>query len=231
MQGIFKSYCLLGLAAFVFGTLVGDAGTLKGRIVSDKRIVRKVPQRYPGHHGQKAKKTADMPAIIMLIGPVKGHPPPKPRSDVKIVQKSFEFHPKLTVVPINSKVDFPNMDSEFHNVFSYSKIKRFDLGRYHKGESKSVRFNKAGVGKIYCEIHEWMRAAIVVVENPFYAVADKAGNYIIRDIPEGSYHFLVWKIDHKKLVRKLDISKEGILEQDFALPEKKKRRSAGSRRS
>lgn len=197
------------------------SGDIKGKISSEKKTARKVVQRYPGKHVKSAKKLEPLPAIIMLLGPVKGHPPSKPLQNAKIIQKNFQFEPQLLIVPINSKVEFPNMDTEFHNVFSYSKIKRFDLGRYHKGESKTVTFKKPGVGKIYCEIHEWMRAAIIVVENPFYTVADMKGYYEIKNIPPGTYEFLIWKIDHKKQISEIVISEKGISEINFSLPEKK----------
>lgn len=201
-----------------------EAGTIKGKITSKKTIPRKVAVRYPDKLSQQPQELEPIPAVVVIMGKVKGFPPTAATASAppEIQQKDFKFQPSLLVVPVNTRVSFPNRDLEFHNVFSYSKTKRFDLGRYHKGESKSVLFDKPGIDQIFCEIHEWMRAVIVVVENPFYAVADADGNYEIKDIPKGSYQLLVWKIDHKKAVHNVNIPAEGTVELNFTLPEKKK---------
>lgn len=199
-----------------------QAGTVKGKVTSTKKIRKRVAARYPGKHSQKPRQLEPIPALVMILGPVKGFPPPSFTGTAEIVQEDFKFQPSLLVVPVNTSVAFPNQDLEFHNVFSYSKTKRFDLGRYHKGESKSVHFDEPGIGKIYCEIHEWMRAVVVVVENPFYAVADADGNYEIKNIPKGTYRLLVWKIDHKRLIKEINVPATGTLELHFALPGTKK---------
>ncbi|MCP5108245.1 MAG: hypothetical protein GY950_32970, partial [bacterium] len=208
------------LAAIIFITVFGAdirAGTVRGKITAVKNSPRRTARRYPAKYQQKAGQVKPIPAIAMIRGLVKGFPPRASSKSPEIVQEDFEFRPALLVVPVNTTVAFPNKDLEFHNVFSYSRIKRFDLGRYHKGESKSVRFKKPGIGKIYCEIHEWMRAVIVVVENPFYAVADEKGNYEIKNIPAGKYKLVVWKIDHKKITSDIEVPGKGTLEINFAL--------------
>lgn len=197
------------------------AGTIKGKVISKKSDSRRVMQRYPGKQQQITGELEPIPAVIMILGPVNGFPPPPPPKPAQIVQKDLKFHPPLLVVPVDTEVSFPNQDLEFHNVFSYSKTKRFDLGRYHKGESKSVRFTKPGIGKIYCEIHQWMRAAVVVIENPFYTSADENGNFEIKNVPKGAYKLLIWKIDHKKAVKEITVTEKGTVELTVTLPEKK----------
>lgn len=198
-----------------------QAGTIKGNVTSTKKVRKRVAVRYPGKHSQKPRELEPIPAVVIILGPVKGFPPPSFTGTAEIVQEDFKFQPSLLVVPVNTMVAFPNQDLEFHNVFSYSKTKRFDLGRYHKGESKSVHFDKPGIGKVYCEIHEWMRAVVVVVENPFYAVVDADGYYEIKNIPKGTYQLLVWKIDHKRLIKEINVPAAGTLELHFTLPETK----------
>lgn len=199
------------------------AGTIKGKVVSKKSGSRRVMQRYPGKQQQIVGELEPIPAIIMIMGPVTGSPPPPPPKSPQIVQKGLKFQPPLLVIPVDTEVSFPNEDLEFHNVFSYSKTKRFDLGRYHKGESKSVRFTRPGIAKIYCEIHQWMRAAVVVVENPFYATADENGFFEINNVPAGTYKLLIWKIDHKKALKEITVTEKGTVELLIALPEKKDR--------
>ena len=87
------------------------------------------------------------------------------------------------------------MDSFFHNVFSYSAAARFDLGRYPRGESKEVRFDEPGIAKIYCEVHEFMRAVVVVTDNPFHAVVAEDGTFRLEDVPAGTYTLVAWHPD------------------------------------
>lgn len=203
----------------------GWAGTIKGKVLTRKDVPRRVAQRYPGKHPQTTGQLEPIPAVAVILGPIKGFLPPRPDKPPEIVQKDLKFTPSLLVIPVDTTVAFPNMDLEFHNVFSYSKTKRFDLGRYHKGESKSVRFTKPGIGKIYCEIHQWMRAVVVVVENPFYAVADENGNFEIKGIPGGTYKLLIWKIDHKQAIKEINVPGKGVVELNITLPEEKSKRA------
>ena len=87
---------------------------------------------------------------------------------------------------MGATVSFPNGDPLFHNVFSYSRAKRFDLGRYPKGESKTVVFDKPGYVKVLCEVHKWMRAGILVVENPYHAVVQESGRFQFDEVPAGT---------------------------------------------
>jgi hypothetical protein len=80
-------------------------------------------------------------------------------------------------------------------VFSYSSAQRFDLGRYPQGESKVVRFDEPGIVRVYCEVHETMRSAVIVVENPFHVVIDDQGSFTIRDVPAGRWQLEVWHPD------------------------------------
>jgi len=147
-----------------------------------------------------------MPTVVFVDGPVTGAQAwpriPKP----VIIQKDLQFSPPLLVIPKDVSVAFPNEDSEFHNVFSYSKPRRFDLGRYPKGESKSVVFDKSGIVKIYCEVHPWMRAAVLVLENPYYAVVSGDGAFAIRGVPAGHYDLTIWNIDAGSKKVEVDVS-------------------------
>lgn len=201
------------------------AGTIKGKVLTRKDAPRRVAQHYLGKHPQITGELEPIPAVVMVLGPIKGFLPPHPDKPPEFVQKDLKFTPSLLVVPVDTVVSFPNMDMEFHNVFSYSKTKRFDLGRYHKGESKSVHFTKPGIGKIYCEIHQWMRAVIVVVENPFYAIADDNGNFEIKGIPQGTFKLLIWKIDHKQAIKEIKVPGKGVVELNVTLPEEKSKRA------
>ena len=107
-------------------------------------------------------------------------------------QKDLMFHPQVLPILVGTTVDFPNRDNLFHNVFSYSQPKEFDLGRYPTGTMKSVRFDKPGVVRVYCDIHSHMNATILILENPYFAVPDDQGAFTIKNVPPGTYTVKFW---------------------------------------
>ena len=104
-------------------------------------------------------------------------------SKAKIVmdQRNLEFVPHVLPVLVGSTVDFPNNDKVDHNVFSMSRTKKFNLGSYTAGESKSVVFDKPGIVELRCDVHAEMAAYILVMKNPYFAVTDKQGHFEIPD--------------------------------------------------
>ncbi len=110
----------------------------------------------------------------------------------QLVQSHKQFHPHVMVVPVGSVVDFPNRDPFFHNVFSLFNGKRFDLGLYEAGSTRSVRFDRVGVSYIFCNIHPQMSAVIITAQTPYYAITDKLGLAVIRDVPDGRYRVRIW---------------------------------------
>jgi plastocyanin len=110
----------------------------------------------------------------------------------QIVQKNKRFETRVLVVEVGSLVDFPNLDPFFHNVFSLFDGKRFDLGLYEAGSTRSVRFDRAGVCYIFCNIHSQMSAAVIVVDTPHFIVLDSPGEFQIPRVPAGRYRLEVW---------------------------------------
>ncbi len=107
-------------------------------------------------------------------------------------QRELTFVPHVLPILAGSTVEFPNSDPVYHNVFSFSKTKTFDLGRYPTGRTKAVTFNKPGLVKVYCDMHSQMNAFILVLANPYFTLTDEQGNYWIRDIPAGTYKVKAW---------------------------------------
>ena len=107
-------------------------------------------------------------------------------------QKNKSFEPRLLVVTRGSTVDFPNLDPWFHNVFSLFNGKKFDLGLYEAGSSRTVHFDRDGVSYIFCNIHPQMSAIVVVVPSRYFAVANKQGDFAILAVPPGRYTLHVW---------------------------------------
>ena len=112
--------------------------------------------------------------------------------DAVLRQKNKAFEPHLLVVTKGSTVQFPNLDPWFHNVFSLFDGKKFDLGLYEAGTTRTVHFDREGVSYIFCNIHPEMSAVVVVVSSPYYAVATKNGDFSIAAAPPGRYTLHVW---------------------------------------
>lgn len=109
-----------------------------------------------------------------------------------IRQRGERFRPHVLAVRAGSVVDFPNDDPFYHNVFSLSSAKSFDLGRYPAGQTKSVEFTHPGMVQIFCHIHADMSAYVLVFDHPYFAVPDAAGHFAIEDVPPGDYQLVAW---------------------------------------
>ena len=130
--------------------------------------------------------------VVYLEGPGPSSPAAPKVEQPTIKQSGRRFLPDLLAVPIGSTVSFPNMDPIFHNVFSLSKAKAFDLGNYDKGDTRTVVFSKPGVVYVNCHLHPNMAATIVVTPNQWYARSDAAGAYRIPAVPAGEYTIVAW---------------------------------------
>jgi plastocyanin len=120
--------------------------------------------------------------------------PTAPQSHLQLAQKNKQFVPRFLVVQVGSVVDFPNLDPFFHNVFSRFNGKKFDLGLYESGSSRSVHFNRPGVSYIFCNIHPEMSAIVVSVPTPYFAVSSASGSVTIRGVADGTYELHVWAL-------------------------------------
>ena len=115
-----------------------------------------------------------------------------PMHEVRQINKSFV--PAVSAVIRGTEVRFPNDDMVFHNVFSLSKVKRFDLGLYKRGTTRSVTLTRAGIIDVYCNIHPEMAAKILVLDNPYFAVTAVDGSFNINGVPPGTYPFVAWQV-------------------------------------
>jgi plastocyanin len=135
--------------------------------------------------------------------------PQKPAS--QLVQRNKTFHPHVVIVEVGTVVEFPNKDPFFHNIFSLFDGKRFDLGLYESGSTRTVRFDRPGVSFLFCNIHAEMSAVVLAVETPYFALSDNAGRIAISDVPGGRYEMHVWyerslPEDLKELTREITVS-------------------------
>jgi plastocyanin len=152
---------------------------------------------YPrrGLEGPHKMESAPLPGcncVVYLAG-APAEPPPAVPDTVTIMQQNERFIPHVLPIRTGSVVRFPNGDPFFHNVFSYSKSKRFDLGKYPSGHSKSVRFMRAGLVEVFCEIHAFMNAYILVLPHSYFASPSADGRFVIQNVPPGRYRLTVWR--------------------------------------
>jgi plastocyanin len=138
----------------------------------------------------------------------------RPRMD----QKNETFVPHVLAIVAGTTVDFPNSDRTYHNVFSLSRAKSFDLGRYASGRSKSVRFDRPGIIRVFCEIHSHMSAFILVFAHRFFAVTDDEGRFQVENVPPGTYTLVAWNESVPQATRRIVVPDAGgDVEVNFVL--------------
>jgi plastocyanin len=130
-------------------------------------------------------------AVVWLDAP--NAPRAAESGKVVLDQRNLTFSPHVLAVRVGTVVDFPNNDRVYHNVFSYRDGKRFDLGLYPVGEVKHVAFAKAGLSRIFCNIHPNMAAYVMAVDTPYFAVSDRDGRFTLPAVPPGTYTYHAWR--------------------------------------
>jgi len=148
---------------------------------------------------------------------VEGDLPSKPVT-AELSQQDRRFTPDLVVVPAGSTVSFPNMDPIFHNVFSLSKAKSFDLGNYSKGQTRMVVFPKPGIVFVDCHLHPNMSAVIVVTPNGWSAKADGTGRFKLPNLPPGTYTVVAWHKTAGFFRKTVRVTEAGSASVEFVIP-------------
>lgn len=197
------------------------AGVLRADIVVEGRVAlpstRTAPvmnKRYEVVSKGGVIATNPPLAVVYLEGSFATLPEPP---TVQLPQKDLAFVPSLLPVQIGTRVEFPNLDDTYHNIFSYSAPKRFDLGRYRPDERPipSQVFDVAGLVTLRCEIHEHMRGIILVLATPYFVVTDDAGNFRLHGLPAGRYTLKAWLSSKTTLEHVVDLSEGATLHVDF----------------
>jgi plastocyanin len=147
-------------------------------------------------------------------------------------QVNKEFVPHILPVAVGTQVSFPNHDQIHHHVYSLSRIKTFEIPLY-KGEAAApVQFDQPGAVKVGCNIHDWMAGVILVVPTPFFATTDEQGNFVLRDLPPGTYGVVAWQEGSKtKLDETRQMLSPGAAPATFTLDVAERRARAAARRS
>ena len=153
-------------------------------------------------------------AVVYLEGSFpKASSPPK----TQVLQKDLLFSPGLLPVQVGTTVEFPNLDDTYHNIFSYSPAKRFDLGRYRKEDRPipAETFDKPGLITLRCDIHEHMRGLILVLETPHFVTTDAEGRYRLTGIPAGKYSLKAWVDSKTTHERPVELKSGSTVRVDF----------------
>lgn len=207
-----------------------DSPALTGSIQGEVLVTRKlVSQRmrfriYPGFKPLPPPAAADHTGderrnVVVYLESV----PSSTASGVgeaahQIVQTGETFVPHVLPVVEGTTVEFPNQDPIFHNVFSLSGTKTFDLGRYPKGESRSVNFDRAGIVPVFCHLHSNMSAVVLVLDNEFFAVPNTEGRYRIQGIPAGTYTVVGWHERSERVEQRVEVIAGQSVELNIIIP-------------
>jgi hypothetical protein len=153
-------------------------------------------------------------AVVYLEG---SFPPSRPSPPEQMAQKDFNFVPMLLPVRVGTRVEFPNLDPVYHNIFSFSPAKRFDLGRYRSDERPipSVLFDTPGLVTLRCDIHEHMRGLILVLDTPYFVLSGTDGRYRLGGLPTGHFRLKAWIDSRTTRERPVDLAPGEALRLDF----------------
>jgi plastocyanin len=213
----------LALSAACESTLAAQeprpaSGTIRGRVElrraaagSERPAVAEL-----GMPGPREPVDRRRSVVYLETAPQPAFETPAPGRAV-LDQRNETFLPPLLAITAGSTVEFPNSDRVYHNVFSLSKPRRFDLGRYPRGRSRSVVFERPGVVRVFCEIHSHMSAYILVFAHRFFAVTDAEGRYRLEAVPPGSYTLALWNDGALRARRELRVEADAVVELDLAV--------------
>ena len=204
----------LGIALLA-GAAPLQAGVVRGTVhVPMPESAAPAPNAYPGRasslaHPAHATRGLAHDAVLWLekvpAAADTARNDPRPR----LAQKDQAFVPRVLPIHVGATVDFPNQDPIYHNVFSPSPIKRFDLGKYPRGQSKRLKFDKPGLVNVYCDIHSHMEAFVLVLTTHAFTQPDADGAFALPTVPPGHYTLHLWHPDLREQSRPVDVPAEG----------------------
>lgn len=194
-------------------------GAVRGRV--ELRHMAPAAERKPNMSDFGTPRPSDasdrLRSIVYLDAAPRAAFEPSDTSRAVLNQRNEAFVPHVLAITTGTVVDFPNSDRIYHNVFSLSKTARFDLGRYAAGKSKSVRFDRPGIVRVFCDIHSHMNAFILVFNHRYFAVTDTDGRYRIDGVPAGTYNVVAWNEGTASDPKPVTVSEGGASELDFSL--------------
>jgi plastocyanin len=208
------------LACLVAGADAQPSGTVIGRVTLTTGHRAPMSAAAYGRRGVAPKPTSVAPEtrkVVVYLSGAKTATAPAPMR-VKIAQRGEQFVPPVTVITVGSTVEFPNEDPFFHNVFSLSRARAFDLGRYPSGESRDRSFPRPGVVKVYCDIHSQMSALIMVLDHAWFTIPDEDGTFTLPSVPAGDYTLVAWHERIGEQRQRINVGAGHTIRAAFTLP-------------
>jgi plastocyanin len=192
-------------------------GNIRGRVAVPEAVLRAARPAVAslGHSSHPPIDRRTVVVFLETTPELRAEAPPPTRA--RLDQRNERFEPHVLAITTGSTVEFPNNDSTYHNVFSFSRARTFDLGRYKPGRTGTVRFDRPGVVPVFCDIHSHMSAYILVFDHPYFAVSDASGRYAIAGVPPGSHALSVWSEVGRAASRRVTLAAGGTVEADFTV--------------
>lgn len=209
------------------GTFVATGGTaaqpgapgVRGRVGIGIPVATRRPSAAYTPRSVSAAPLAPAAEVRHVVVYLRDAPPrAMPPVRVEIVQRNETFVPRVVAVPVGSVVAFPNADPIYHNVFSLSRARAFNLGRYPRGQSKEERFDKPGIVRVFCDIHSHMSATVIVFNHPWYAIPDADGRFELADVPAGDRELTAWHERLGETTQRIQVETGRPTVADFTLP-------------
>jgi plastocyanin len=212
--------------------IVDESGAIRGEVIitrddRDELMGRqRIADRYPSRSTRSPETRRPIKperyklpqkSVIYLEAEEPAHTAIAPSSSNRVIldQRDLMFYPHVLAIEQGTTVIFPNNDDVFHNVFSYSNAKQFDLGRYPKGQFRTVTFDTPGVIRLFCDIHAHMNAVILVLDNPYFTSPDDTGTFSIPDVPSGRYTVHFWYGRNLAESRHIEIKPRSVTKINF----------------
>ena len=199
-----------------------QTGRVEGTVVLAPHLSSRKPRvRLDAVYGTPTtprRPVNELTNVVVYLEAVPSPYPARPDTQRTMRQIHEAFVPHVLPVLVGDTVRFPNEDPFFHNVFSLSKARSFDLGRYATGLSKSVAFGRPGVVQVFCHIHSDMRATVLVLENPYYVTVDSSGRFALPEVPPGQYRLVAWHERIQPAVRKIRVEPGTTSTAHFEIP-------------
>jgi plastocyanin len=194
-------------------------GTIRGRVDLRRALGPSEARPNVADLGAAAPRdsTDRLRSVVYLEAAPRGAFEQSEPASAVMDQRNETFVPHLLAITTGTTVAFPNSDRIYHNVFSLSKTRRFDLGRYAVGRSKSIRFDRPGIVRVFCDIHSHMSAFILVFSHPYFAITDPDGQYRIDSVPAGTYNVIAWNEGLVSEPKPIAVADGGTVELEFAL--------------